>query len=215
MQLYPQIVAPAGLAVESLTRDSLFSRFAERAGESHVFLRFTGLAKSGQTPSQLLAEFEKPIIQQGWARQGLSPIQWLAQYMEQLPSRESSGVDSNRLRLILTTILEKGQLQRFVKGMTVDEVKALVADDLKEDVTQQSVAELHLALELLPDSPLGRNFSGAGGDKIQILQLLSHSDLWIVVYKSPDTPGPKAACYAVVFNDGRKARLAVSAQTLR
>jgi hypothetical protein len=215
LQIYPQIVAPAGLAIESFTRDNLFSRFTERSGESHVFLRFTGQAKSGQAPGQLLTEFEKSIAGLSWARQELTPSQWLAQYMEQLPSRESSGVDDGRLRLILSAILEKGQLQQFIKGMTVQEVQALVAEDLKEDVTPQSLSELHLALELLPDSAPGLAFAGMAGDKGKFLQLLSHGDLRIVIYKSPDTPGPKAICHALAFGDAGKARLAVLAETLR
>ena len=215
LQIYPQIVAPAGITVDSLTRDSLFSRLDERMGESHVFLRFTGQAKSGQTAAQLLTEFERPIVEQGWSRQELSLDQWLTQYMEQLPTPQASGVDNNRLRLILCAIIAKGQLQHFVKGMTADEVKLLVADDLKEDVTQQSVAELHLALEMLPGSPLGRNFNGASNEKIKILQLFSRNDLQIVVCKSPTVQGLRASCYAVTFSDEGKVHLAVSAETLK
>lgn len=213
LQIYPQIIPPRLATVVSYTRDSLFRRLTETG--SHTFVKFDSIAgpAASVAGASLLGGFEKPLVQGGWARQESSRNQWLMQQIEQLPTASQSGVDNNRLRLILTAIIEKGQMKWFVAGMGVEEVKALVAEDLREDVTAQSLAELRTALQLLPSSTLGRNFDGQGVP--DALTLLSQGDLRIVSYTSPAGSSPKAVCYAAMFTYGGKPHLAVSAETVK
>jgi len=212
LQIYPQIIPPQLATVVSYTRDSLFKRFSEP--DSHVFVKFDSIAGPAvSVAGALLAGFEKPLIQAGWARQEVSREQWLMQQIEQLPTASQSGVDNNRLRLILTAIVEKGQMRQFLASMGVEEVKAMMAEDLREDVTSQSLAELRTALQLLPSSPLGRNFDGQGVP--DAITLLSQGDLRIVSYTSPASSSPKAVCYAAMFTYGGKPHLAVSAERIK